>query len=114
MSCALSYFILTVYPPCIGGLDSRLYQDDAVEILQKLILVKDKYEIFGLLLKVPQLSPQRQHSDPQDGLLQVIDEFLKGTDPRPTWKVIINVLRHPLLQYHELAMKIERKYAGEG
>ena len=102
---------------CIGGLDSLLYGDDAIEILQEIVSIKAKYEIFGFLLKVPRViicSLKDEYRDPQDCLLHIIDEFLNGDSPRPTWRVIITVLRHPLLNYCKLALQIERTFSGNG
>lgn len=77
--------------------------------------VKHRSEMLGHLLKVPRVLLhylQQEYSDPQDHLLHVVDEFLKGVDPRPTWRAIIDALRHPLLRFHKLAQEIEKKYSG--
>ena len=89
--------------------------DDAIEILQELVDVKDKSEMLGHLLRVPRVllySFRQEYSDSQDHLLHVIDEFLKGIDPRPTWRVVINALRHPQLKFYKLVEVIEKKYSG--
>ena len=107
---------LHVYiPHNVGSLDSIMDPDDATEILQEIVEVKDKSETFGHLLRVPRVllySFRQEYNDPQDHLLHVIDEFLKGVNPRPTWRVIIDALRHPLLKYYELAQEIENKHSG--
>ena len=74
--------------------------------------MKARYDIFGRLLKVPKQLIGHDRSEPQDCLLQVIDEFLQQSYD-PTWRVIINALKHPLLNYHQLAQKIEMKYGGK-
>ena len=76
--------------------------------------MKAKSDIFGRLLQLSRVTVNlihRQYSDPQDRLLQVIDEFLQQNQD-PTWRVITNALKHPLLNYHELAENIEMKYGG--
>jgi hypothetical protein len=98
-----------------SSLDSIMDPDDATEILQEIVEVKDKSETFGHLLRVPRVllySFRQEYNDPQDYLLHVIDEFLNGVNPRPTWRVIIDALRHPLLKYYELAREIESKHSG--
>lgn len=85
--------------------------EDAIVILQEIIEVKAKYDIFSRLLKVPTWFIDYDSND-QDHLLQVIDEFLKQNYD-PTWRVIINALKHPLLNYHQLAKYIEEKYGGK-
>ena len=99
----------------IGGLDSVLDPNNAMDILQELAVVKAKSEVLGHLLRVPRVllySFRQEYTDPQNHLLHVIDEFLKGIDPRPTWRAIIGALRHPQLNYHKLAEEIEKKYSG--
>lgn len=99
----------------VGDLDTVMDLNDAIDILQELDEVKADSEVLGHLLRVPRVllySFRQEYIDPQDHLLHVIDEFLKGVDPKPTWRVIIGALRHPQLRYRKLAEEIERKYSG--
>ena len=110
----ICYYALTIFLTIFIG-DAVFQPDDAILILQEIIEVKEKYFVFGLLLKVESnvmYSIHYQHSDPEDCLLQVIEEFMKQAEPEPTWRVIINILSHPLLNYTELAQKIEREFMG--
>ena len=99
----------------VGGLDSLLHSESIIEILQEIVGVKAKSETLGLLLEVPRrvvVSLHKEYRDRQDCLLHIIDQFLNGHRPRPTWRVIITALRHPLLNYCKLAVEIERKFSG--
>ena len=50
---------------------------------------------------------QTHKDNPQRQLFHVIAEFLKGVEPRPTWRVIVDALRSPLVNLPQLAQKIE-------
>ena len=89
-------------------------EDDAIVILQEIIEIKAKSAIFGRLLKLERVRINLIHqeqSDPQDHLLQVVDMFLEE-ELNPTWRIIINTLRHPLLNNYQLAQTIQMKYQG--
>ena len=65
------------------------------------------------MLNVPKATVDsilKQYSNPEDQLFHVIDEFVNGIDPTPTWRVIANALRHPLIRMSSLAQKIEKKH----
>ncbi|CAI7990227.1 hypothetical protein GBAR_LOCUS442 [Geodia barretti] len=91
-------------------LDKRLNKDDAVDIVRQLLDVQNKAKTLGRLLKLPraiiEVTPQLT-GDPQAPLFYIIDEFLKQVDPRPTWRLILNALRDPLIGEHSLAQEIE-------
>lgn len=98
----------------VGGLDVALEEDDAIVILQEIIEIKAKSAIFGRLLKLERVRINLIHqeqSDHQDHLLQVVDMFLEE-ELNPTWRTIINTLRHPLLNNYQLAQTIQLKYQG--
>ena len=70
------------------------------------------YEI-GLALKVPLelLNRKREESRNQrDLLVWIIEEFLRQDNPRPTWRIIVEALRSPMVQRPKLAKIIEDKY----
>ena len=91
-------------------LEKRLNKDDATDIVRHLLDVQSKAKTLGRLLKVPKaiiyVTPQST-SDPQAPLFHIIDECLKQVDPIPTWRLILNALRDPLIGEHSLAQKIE-------
>ena len=55
----------------------------------------------------------QQYASPQERLFQVIDEFVKQLDPQPTWRVIVQALRNPLIREYRLAQKIAKKYCPQ-
>ena len=115
VSCCLYFILCMIYLhfSFIGDLDTLLNLDDAIEIFDEIVDVKDKSENLGLLLELPlalRSSLQQQYSNPEVHLLHIIIEFLKIKEPKPTWRVIIDALTHPLLHYDELAQEIKRKY----
>ncbi|CAI8028826.1 hypothetical protein GBAR_LOCUS16380 [Geodia barretti] len=91
-------------------LDKRLKKDDAVNIVRQLLDVQIKAKTFGRLLELSraiiEVTPQLT-GDPQALSFYIIDEFLKQVDPRPTWRLILNALRDPLIGEHSLAQEIE-------
>ena len=75
----------------------------------------DSYAL-GLKLKLPQYEVDAIHSGhmrPRDRLLHVIIEFLKQAEPRPTWRVILEALRSPMVNQSALARRIESDYPPE-
>ena len=72
-----------------------------------------KSEKFGRVLKLPKATVKdicQQHSDPKDRLFAVVDEFVDQVEPPPTWRVILEALRHPLIGLPQLAQEIEGKH----
>ena len=69
--------------------------------------------MLGRVLKVPKSTVDsilKQYSNPKDQLFHVIDEFVKQVDPPPTWRVIANAVRDPLIGMSSLAQKIEQNH----
>ena len=65
---------------------------------------------LGLKLKLPPHVVEAIHStylQPRDRLLQVLIEFTKQIDPRPTWRAIVAALRSPAVNLPQLAMRVE-------
>ncbi|CAI8025301.1 hypothetical protein GBAR_LOCUS14628, partial [Geodia barretti] len=91
--------------------DEVLTPDDATKIVEELLPAKNKSHLLGLKLNLPQYEVEAIHSryiDPLDRLLQVITEFLRQTvTPRPTWRVIVEALRSPLVNLPDLARRVE-------
>ena len=48
-----------------------------------------------------------KHSEPRNRLLQVLIEFTKQVDPRPTWRAIVAALGSPVVNLPQLAMRVE-------
>ena len=93
--------------------DRRLYEDDIPKVVCEILEVQTKSKTFGRVLGLPKVtvdSIHHQNSDPQECLFGVIDEFVKQVEPPPTWRVIVEALRNPLINYYRLAHKVEMKY----
>ena len=88
-------------------------QDDVPKVVCEILEVQTKSKTFGRVLGLPKVtvdSIHQQNSDPQEQLLGIIDEFVKQVEPSPTWRVIVEALRNPLIGHPSLAQKIEHKY----
>ena len=87
--------------------------DDVPEIVRQLLGVQIKSATLGRLLKIPKPTLDAictPSSTPQDQLFHIIDEFVKRLEPSPTWKVIVDALRDPLMGEPRLAQHIEKEY----
>ena len=87
-----------------------MVRDDVPGIVAQILDVQTKSKIFGRVLKLPAHTVDRihvQYSDPEECLFQVMDEFVKQVEPRPTWRAIVNALRNPLIGLTSLAEKME-------
>ena len=90
--------------------DKTLTTDDAVDVTEKLLPAQNESYMLGLKLKVPEHEVKAIHSrysEPRYHLLHVITKFLKQAEPRPTWRVIVEALRSPLVEQSALAKDIE-------
>ena len=45
--------------------------------------------------------------EPEGYLLEVISEFLNEVGSSPTWRVIVDALRSPVVRLHQLANEVE-------
>ena len=79
-----------------------LTPDDAVEVMEALLPAQNKSYELGLKFNI-----HSTYSKPRSRLLQVIIEFTKQTEPRPTWKVIIDALGSPAVNLKALANTVE-------
>jgi hypothetical protein len=83
-----------------------LQKGDLYVIVEALLEAKDKAYELGLRLK---LSPdevksiRNTYQDPQERLTAIIEYLLKQVEPRPTWRLIVNALRSPLVDLPRLA-----------
>ena len=88
-------------------------EKDVPEIAREILDAQIHSEMLGRVLKLPKSTVDailKQYSDPKDQLFHVIDEFVKQVEPRPTWRVIADALRDPLVGIPNLAKRIEEKY----
>ena len=86
---------------------------DVVEIVVELLPVQTKSMLLGRLVGLPTATIDvildQNKNDLEKQLFWIIEEFVKQTEPRPTWRVILNALRNPLLRKDHLAREIEGK-----
>ena len=81
-----------------------------MNVLEELVEAQNHSYRLGLKLKLPSHvvdSIRAQYSDPRDRLLQVLLEFMRQTEPRPTWRVIIDALRSRAVNLPHLAEIVE-------
>ena len=99
----------------VEGMDTTLTTRDLVGVAEELLVgVQAKSRMLGRVLGLPQSTVDAIHEHYDDQLLNVIAEFLEQKETRPTWRVIINALRSPLIGEHVLANKIERRRKHSG
>ena len=82
-------------------------------MVEELLEAQNKSKFLGLKLNLPTHVVEGihdQYSDPQTRLLNVIEEFLRQVEPRPTWRVIVEALRSPAVKLPRLALRLEEKY----
>ena len=90
--------------------DETLTPDNASRILVEVLEAQNQSIFFGLRLGLSVHVVEAIHSryqEPKDRLLHVIIEFLRQTEPRPTWRVIVDGLRSPAVNLPCLADKVE-------
>ena len=100
--------ILFIYAAPAG--DETLTPDDAVHILEEILPAKIHYYVISLLFNLPKHVVDGIHSkkmEPEESLLEVISEFLNQVGSRPTWRVIVDALRSPVVRLHQLANEVE-------
>ena len=90
--------------------DETLTPNDAVKILEEILEAQNHSGFLGLKLN---LRPddveaiKKRYSDPRECLLQIIIAFLNQAEPRPTWRVIIDALKNPVVNLTALAGRVE-------
>ena len=96
--------------------DDPLTSDDAVNVLEEILEAQNQSYVLGLKLKLPLHVVDAIHStnpQPRHRLLQVLIEFTKQLDPRPTWRAIVDALRNPVINLPQLAMRVERAHFSD-
>ena len=88
--------------------DDILREEDEAEVLGTLWKAKGKAFELGLELKLPPSevrSIRDTYAKPGDRLTRIVEMFLKQVEP--TWRIIIDALRRPLVDLPRLAKEIE-------
>ena len=70
---------------------------------------QNKSYVLGLKLKLSQHVVEAIHKElPSDEcLLQILIKFLQQAEPRPTWRVIVDALKSPVVGLTALARRVE-------
>ncbi|CAI8028766.1 TNF receptor-associated factor 4 [Geodia barretti] len=94
--------------PTTGG--EVLTPNDAVKVLEELLPAQNKSFQLGLKLNLEPHQVEGIHStysEPENRLLRVVMLFLNQVEPRPTWRVIVDALKSPVVNLPQLAVAVE-------
>ena len=84
-----------------------------MDVLEELLPAQNKSYELGLKLKLPQHVVEGIHSKdlpPDKYLLKILIKFLHQVEPRPTWRVIVQALRSPVVDLPALAKAVEEDH----
>ena len=90
--------------------DGVLTPNDAVKVVEELLPAQNQSYELGLKLNLPPHEVKSIHAtltEPRKRLLQIVIEFLNQVDPKPTWRVIVDALKSPLVNLPQLARAVE-------
>ena len=90
--------------------DGVLTSNDAVQVVEELLPAQNKSYQLGLKLKLPPHEVESIHSTyptTEERLLRIIMLFLNQVDPQPTWRVIVDALKSPVVNLPQLARAVE-------
>ena len=90
--------------------DETLTPNDAVKVLEELLDAQNQSYTLGLKLGLPLADVEAihvAHTNSRDRLLRVIITFLKQEQTGPTWRVIVDALRNPVVNLSALAKRVE-------
>ena len=79
-------------------------------IFEELLETMNQAYMLGLKLNLPSHEVDAisaAYTNARDRLLQVILAFLRQAEPRPTWRVIVDALRNPIVNLTALAERVE-------
>ena len=94
---------------------TELTEGDLKSVLNEIHEARVRAYFVGLNLKIPTdklESIKSQYGDNLEQLLYVIMEFLRQTNPKPTWWDIVGALKSPLVGMPELAEEIQAKFCS--
>ena len=87
-----------------------LTPNDVLKIVEELLPAQNQSYELGIKLNLPPHQVESIHStytDPGKRLLQIVIQFLDQLEPRPTWKVIVDALKCPVVNLPRLGEAIE-------
>ena len=102
-----------MFPAFLDGAEKMLSQNDDMEILEELLPATNQCIFLARKLKIPNHTVEeirKEQVEQKERLYRVIQEFLKQVEPRPTWRVILDALRSPVVNLPLLAEEIEKKH----
>ena len=91
-------------------MDETLTPDDAGKILKELLEAQNQAHLLGLMMNVKPRDVeaiQATYQQPKDRLFHIIIAFLQQAEPRPTWRVIVDALKSPVVSLTALARRVE-------
>ena len=103
-------------PPATDTESDRSFGEaDVPKIYNEIFDVRSKSERFGRALGLPKGTVDSilgECQKPENRLLRIIDEFVRQLEPIPTWRIIVDALRTPLVNEPQLAQQIENKHCS--
>ena len=93
-------------------MDTTLTLNDLKALFEDLYEVCDKPKILGTLLNLPERTLNEifaKNSHPDDCLLDILSTFVEEEEQRPTWRIVLDALRNPLINNPRLAERIEKR-----
>ena len=88
--------------------------DDLSVVLEELFAIRSHWNPMGLKLglKVDTLDAIKQQccGDPRDCFQEMLKNYLKKTNPLPSWRSLIEALKSPTVDQPQLAKKLEKQY----
>ena len=90
--------------------DGVLTPNDAVQVVEEILPAQNKSYQLGLKLKLQPHQVENIHStyaNAEERLLRIVILFLNQVDPKPTWRVIVDALKSPLVNLPHLAREVE-------
>jgi len=98
-------------------MDSKLVTDDLGDLQNELHGTSSKWYNLGvqLRIKLGDLDNiRREGLTPVDCLREMLKIWLKQVDPYPTRNTLITALKRPVINEHQLASQLEKKYTSDG
>ena len=89
---------------------------DLATVFSELHPCRAKWHHLGIQLRVDVGSLDQfmvQYADPSDKLMEVINTWLTTSD-NPSWEVIVEALKSPVIGEGHLAVELQQKYCSSG
>ena len=87
---------------------------DLPNVFEELHDVRTKWYDFGLQIKVKSSDldaiKQKNREDPHVCFRELLNDWLKQANPKPTWKAVISALQSPTVGFEQLAESMAKKF----